>query len=97
MRDFFVSYNHRDRVWAEWIAWTLEEKGHTAVIQAWDFRPGGLVGRLLLTPAKRLRWLEEKEIPDSHRWTAVLPPRAAPAPAEQIGLTAGYNSCNAST
>ncbi|MEM8717231.1 MAG: toll/interleukin-1 receptor domain-containing protein, partial [Cyanobacteria bacterium P01_G01_bin.4] len=27
--------------WAEWIAWILEEEGHTAVIQAWDFRPGG--------------------------------------------------------
>lgn len=41
MRDFFISYNRADRAWAEWLAWTLEEAGHTVVIQAWDFRPGG--------------------------------------------------------
>ncbi|MEM1256433.1 MAG: tetratricopeptide repeat protein [Cyanobacteria bacterium P01_H01_bin.21] len=41
MSSFFVSYNKADKAWAEWIAWTLEEAGHTVVIQAWDFRPGG--------------------------------------------------------
>ncbi|MEN8446285.1 MAG: tetratricopeptide repeat protein, partial [Cyanobacteria bacterium J06555_13] len=41
MPNFFVSYNKADKIWAEWIAWTLEEAGHKAVIQAWDFRPGG--------------------------------------------------------
>lgn len=41
MTRFFVSYNRADKAWAEWIAWILEEAGHTAVIQAWDFRPGG--------------------------------------------------------
>lgn len=41
MKDFFVSYNSRDRNWAEWIAWVLEEAGYSVVIQAWDFRPGG--------------------------------------------------------
>ncbi len=41
MPSFFVSYNKADRAWAEWIAWILEAEGHTAVIQAWDFRPGG--------------------------------------------------------
>src|SRR5438093_9160503 len=40
MKDFFVSYNKADRAWAEWIAWQLEEAGHTVAIQAWDFRPG---------------------------------------------------------
>ena len=40
MKDFFISYNEEDRDWAEWIAWQLEEAGSTAVIQAWDFRPG---------------------------------------------------------
>jgi hypothetical protein len=40
VRDFFISYNRQDRVWAEWIAWTLEESGKTTVLQAWDFRPG---------------------------------------------------------
>lgn len=41
MKDFFVSYNGKDKTWAEWIAWQLEDAGHTTVIQAWDFRPGG--------------------------------------------------------
>ena len=38
--DFFVSYTHTDRAWAEWIAWVLEEDGHQVLIQAWDFVPG---------------------------------------------------------
>jgi hypothetical protein len=37
---FFISYNKADRIWAEWIAWHLEEAGYTTIIQAWDFRPG---------------------------------------------------------
>ncbi|UBF30080.1 toll/interleukin-1 receptor domain-containing protein (plasmid) [Kovacikia minuta CCNUW1] len=41
MKDFFISYTGKDRSWAEWVAWTLEEAGHSVVIQAWDFRPGG--------------------------------------------------------
>jgi hypothetical protein len=40
-KDFFVSYNGKDKEWAEWVAWQLEEAGYTTVIQAWDFRPGG--------------------------------------------------------
>ena len=40
MKDFFISYNKDDRMWAEWIAWTLEEEGYTVILQAWDFRPG---------------------------------------------------------
>jgi hypothetical protein len=39
-RDFFISYTQADRAWAEWIAWVLEEDGHSVVIQAWDFVPG---------------------------------------------------------
>ncbi len=39
--SFFVSYNKSDKAWAEWIAWTLESAGYTALLQAWDFRPGG--------------------------------------------------------
>ncbi len=38
--DVFVSYNRADRAWAEWIAWTLEEQGFEAIVQAWDIRPG---------------------------------------------------------
>ncbi|MEH1971046.1 toll/interleukin-1 receptor domain-containing protein [Nostoc sp.] len=40
-KDFFISYTGRDRSWAEWIAWVLEEAGYMVVIQAWDFRVGG--------------------------------------------------------
>jgi hypothetical protein len=40
MKDFFISYNHADRSWSEWIAWQLEEKKYTIIIQDWDFQPG---------------------------------------------------------
>ncbi len=39
-KDFFISYNGKDKDWAEWIAWQLEAAGYSVVIQAWDFRPG---------------------------------------------------------
>ncbi|WP_255724434.1 TIR domain-containing protein [Frankia sp. Cj3] len=35
-----MSYTAVDREWAEWIAWMLEDAGHHALIQAWDFGPG---------------------------------------------------------
>lgn len=38
--DFFVSYAKDDRVWAEWVAWTLEAAGYRVLIQAWDMVPG---------------------------------------------------------
>lgn len=40
MTDFFISYTGVDQAWAEWIAFILEEEGFSAIIQAWDFRPG---------------------------------------------------------
>ena len=40
MKDFFISYTGVDSSWAEWIAYTLEEKGFETIVQAWDFRPG---------------------------------------------------------
>lgn len=40
-KDFFISYNGRDRNWAEWIAWILEKNNYTVTIQAWDFLAGG--------------------------------------------------------
>src|SRR5579864_1031964 len=40
MPDFFISYNHADTNWAEWVAWELEQVGYSAVIQTWDFGPG---------------------------------------------------------
>lgn len=38
--DFFISYTHADKAWAEWIGYVLEEEGFSVVVQAWDFRPG---------------------------------------------------------
>src|SRR4051794_25189413 len=38
--NFFISYNKADRVWAEWIAWQLEDAGYSAILPDWDFRPG---------------------------------------------------------
>ena len=40
MKDFFISYTKSDQSWAEWIAWQLEDKGYTIVIQVWDFHAG---------------------------------------------------------
>ncbi|MGO7686066.1 toll/interleukin-1 receptor domain-containing protein [Rhizobium ruizarguesonis] len=40
MAKFFISYNKADNDWAEWIAFLVEEAGHNAVLQAWDFGPG---------------------------------------------------------
>jgi tetratricopeptide (TPR) repeat protein len=40
MKNFFISYNRADHIWAEWIAWELEEAGYTTILQAWDFLPG---------------------------------------------------------
>jgi hypothetical protein len=40
LRDFFISYNHADQGWAEWIAGCLEAAGYTTLVQAWDIRPG---------------------------------------------------------
>src|SRR3569833_2924895 len=40
MADFFISYTSKDKAWAEWIAYVLEEERYSTVVQAWDFRPG---------------------------------------------------------
>ncbi|WP_078941063.1 toll/interleukin-1 receptor domain-containing protein [Streptomyces cellulosae] len=40
VREFFISYTGSDRRWAEWVAWQLEEAGHTTILQAWDFEAG---------------------------------------------------------
>ena len=40
MACYFISYNSADLDWAEWVAWQLEDSGHTTIIQDWDFAPG---------------------------------------------------------
>ena len=32
-KDLFISYAGADRLWAEWIAWQLEEAGYSVIIQ----------------------------------------------------------------
>src|SRR6266849_808022 len=32
-KDFFISYAGADRLWAEWIAWQLEDAGYSVVFQ----------------------------------------------------------------
>jgi transcriptional regulator with XRE-family HTH domain len=39
-RGFYISYDKADRLWAEWITWTLEKLGYTTFYDAWDIRPG---------------------------------------------------------
>lgn len=40
MADFFISYNHRDTEYAEWVSWILEEAGYSVIYQGWDFGAG---------------------------------------------------------
>ena len=52
-KDFFISYNHADQHWAEWIAWQLEAAGYSTVIQAWDFLAGSNFVLAMDTAAKQ--------------------------------------------
>ncbi len=38
-KDFFISYHSADRLWAEWIAWQLEQAGYSVVLQNWNSQP----------------------------------------------------------
>lgn len=40
MACFFISFNSADLDWAEWLAWQLEDNGHTTVIQDWELTDG---------------------------------------------------------
>src|SRR5436305_7819134 len=39
LADFFISYTAADLQYAEWIAWVLENKGYSCIIQSRDFVP----------------------------------------------------------
>ena len=63
-RDFFISYQHTDCAWAEWIAWQLEEAGCSVVLQAWDFRPGqGFFAQMDAAATRCQRTLQNKFLP----------------------------------
>ena len=38
--DFFVSHAGVDRVWAEWVAWQLDQAGYSVELDVWDWAPG---------------------------------------------------------
>ncbi|MBU0519397.1 TIR domain-containing protein [bacterium] len=39
-KDFFISHSGRDVMWAEWIAWQLQDGGYTVVLDKWHFEVG---------------------------------------------------------
>ncbi|WP_448612485.1 toll/interleukin-1 receptor domain-containing protein [Geodermatophilus sp. URMC 60] len=56
--DFFVSHAGRDTAWAEWLAWQLQDAGHSVELAVWDWAPGeDFVARMqqALAPARRRR------------------------------------------
>jgi WD40 repeat protein/3',5'-cyclic AMP phosphodiesterase CpdA len=77
--DFFISYTSADRVWAEWIAWQLEEAGYHVVVQAWDIVPGvNFVERM------------DRGIQDAGRTIAVLSPEYLTSVYTKLELQAAY-------
>src|SRR5262245_13622226 len=77
-KDFFISYTAKDREWAEWIAWQLEEAGYSVVIQAWDFRPGGNFA------------LDMQKATEAERTIAVLSPDYLQKPFPQAEWAAAF-------
>ncbi len=79
-KDFFISYNSADRLWAEWIAWQLEEAAaYTTVLQAWDVRPG----------SDFLQEMHDATV-EAERTIAVLSPDYLNALSAQIGWTTAF-------
>ncbi|HKQ89381.1 MAG TPA: FxSxx-COOH system tetratricopeptide repeat protein, partial [Blastocatellia bacterium] len=77
-KDFFISYTAKDREWAEWIAWQLEEDGYSVVVQAWDFRPGGNF------------MVDMQKATEAERTIAVLSPDYLQKPFPQAELAAAF-------
>ena len=40
MKDYFISYNTNDEMWAEWVSWQIEESRRSTIMQRWDFTVG---------------------------------------------------------
>src|SRR5262245_6053395 len=77
-KDFFISYTAKDRKWAEWISWQLEEAGYSVVVQAWDFRPGGNFA------------LDMQKATEAERTIAVLSPDYLQKPFPQAEWAAAF-------
>ena len=63
MAKIFISHTSSDKTWAEWIAWTLEEAGHTAHLDAWEIEGGENI----------MNWMMQK-FEDSHYVLCVCSP-----------------------
>jgi len=63
----FVSYNQKDRSWAEWIGWQLEEEGLKVIIQHWDF-----VGNWVLQMEKAMKNADKTVIVLSDHYVKAL-------------------------
>jgi hypothetical protein len=53
----FVSYTSKDREWAHWIGWHLQEAGHEPFVHEWEIQAGGNIPQLMeekLAAADRL-------------------------------------------
>src|SRR6266516_5776511 len=61
--DFLISSNVADRLWAQWIAWQLQDAKYAVVFPEWNFRPGFNI--ILET---------QKALEDSERVLLVLSP-----------------------
>jgi tetratricopeptide (TPR) repeat protein len=82
-KDFFISYRdsvERDKAWAEWIAWKLEEAGYQAVIQAWD-SPAG---------SEFIAWMN-RALKEAERVVLVLSPEYFESRYTEAEWTAAFN------
>jgi TIR domain-containing protein len=71
--DFFVSRTGKDKEYAIWIAWHLEQAGYPVLIQDWDFRTGSdFLERMqeALQMAERILAVVSKAYFESH-WSTV--------------------------
>lgn len=51
--DFFISHAGTDRDWAEWVAWQLDQAGHSVELAVWDWAVGENVVARMAAALKR--------------------------------------------
>lgn len=54
-RGVFLSYARQDRLWAEWIAWTLQSVNVPVLLDVWDISPGANWSSVLESNLKSAR------------------------------------------
>ncbi|NES12985.1 MULTISPECIES: FxSxx-COOH system tetratricopeptide repeat protein [Micromonospora] len=68
--DFFISHDHSDQRWAEWIAAQLEQAGYRVWVRSWDVRPGARwseeIERAVLSSDVTLALLSPASVRSSH-------------------------------